>query len=546
MILTEKINISVSFTNIKHYSNYFDNLKIGDKIEITPDKLSLESHKIILTKCDICGLEKNMPYREYVDNFNNGGYFTCNKCKYEKSKKTNLEKYGQENYHNIEKYKQTCLEKYGVENTFQNENIKNKIKKNNLEKYGVEFTAQTEHNKQKSKETCLEKYGVESPMQNKEIREKVYKTNLERYGFEHASSNEKIKKKLSDGIKKHYQKNADKFYDNLIGITGDTIELYCPKCKNNFFITRQFYRNRKGAKIEQCIICNPLNSTESSYEKELKEYIEKNYNKIIVFNDKKNIKGELDIYLPELKLAFEFNGLYWHSELFKENNYHLNKTDLCEKQGIKLIHIYEDVWIYKQEIIKSRILNLLGKSNKIMARKCQIKELNNNKIIKEFLEKNHLQGFVGSKIKIGLFYNDELISLMTFGSFRVSMGQKTTEGSYEMLRFCNKLNTNVIGGASRLFKYFIDKYKPIEVISYADRSWSQGNLYEKLEFNLVHKTRPNYYYFSHKKRLYRFNYRKNILVENGADPTKSEHEIMLEKEIFRIYDSGNLKFIWTS
>jgi hypothetical protein len=207
-----------------------------------------------------------------------------------------------------------------------------------------------------------------------------------------------------------------------------------------------------------------------------------------------------------------------------------------------LIHIYEDDWVYKKDIINSRILNLLGKSEKIYARKCNIKEIKENAIIRNFLEHNHIQGFIGSQIKIGLFYKEELVSLMTFGSKRRAMGQKSIEGSYEMLRFCNKLNTNVIGGASRLFKYFIDHYNPKEVTSYADRSWSSGDLYEKLKFELVHKTQPNYYYVVDGIRRHRFGFRKDILIKNGADPNKTEHEIMLEKGIFRIYDSGNLKY----
>jgi len=124
------------------------------------------------------------------------------------------------------------------------------------------------------------------------------------------------------------------------------------------------------------------------------------------------------------------------------------------------------------------------------------------------------------------------------------MGQKSEEGSYEMLRFCNKLNINVVGGASKLFKYFIKKFSPIEVISYADRSWSQGNLYEKLGFELHSKTRPNYYYVINGVRNHRFNFRKDKLVKEGFDQSKTEHEIMLERKIYRIYDSGQLKYIF--
>ena len=163
--------------------------------------------------------------------------------------------------------------------------------------------------------------------------------------------------------------------------------------------------------------------------------------------------------------------MWWHNELNKDKNYHLSKTEECEKQGIQLIHIWEDDWLYKKDIVKSIILNKLNKNKIIYARKCKIKEIKND-LYRKFLDDNHIQGYINSKIKIGLFYDDELVSLMTFGNRRVAMGKKSTnDDEYELLRFCNKLNTNIIGGASKLFKYFIDTYKPEEITTYADRSF---------------------------------------------------------------------------
>lgn len=134
---------------------------------------------------------------------------------------------------------------------------------------------------------------------------------------------------------------------------------------------------------------------------------------------------------------------------------------------------------------------------------------------------------------------------MTFGNLRKNMNSKSDSMcQYEMLRFCNKLNTNVIGGASKLFNYFIKKYKPKQIISYADRSYSNGDLYRILEFKFNSITDINYYYIIDNKRYYRFNFRKNILIKDGFDINKTEHEIMLERKIYRIYNSGNLKFIF--
>lgn len=551
MIRAVKIKIKISYNNINHFKKNFGNIKIGDGLIIEPNQLPPGSHKMVDCVCDICGLEKKLPYRDYLKSSNNGGYFSCNKCKKEKIKNTLKNRYGYDNYYNKEKYKQTCLKKFGVENAFQDKNVKQKIKNTCSQKYGAEHISQTDFQKNKTKETCLKKYGFEHHLKNNDILEKQHKTNIDRYGVKCVSQNKDVMKKIVEKSKTTREKTFLKKQEYLnikkIDYKNKVFTASCDLGENHDYeIGFGLFANRKLLKNTICTICNPINSLDSDKENSLLRFIRENYDGEILNNNRDVTKQEIDIFLPDINLGFEFNGLYWHSEVYKNNNYHLNKTEDCEKMGIHLIHIYEDDWIYKQDIIKSRILNLLGKSGKIYARKCSIKEVNDNKLIKDFLDNNHIQGFVGSKIKIGLFYQNELVCLMTFGYKRKSMGQKGGEGTYEMLRFCNRLNTNVIGGASRLFKHFVKNYNPKEVISYADRSWSQGGLYENLRFQLIGKTDPNYYYFKNKKKLHRFNFRKDKLIKDGFDPNKTEHEIMIEREIYRIYNSGNLKFIWTS
>jgi hypothetical protein len=178
--------------------------------------------------------------------------------------------------------------------------------------------------------------------------------------------------------------------------------------------------------------------------------------------------------------------------------------------------------------------------NKIYGRKCVIK----NVTLKEsalFLEKNHIQGVVNTSIRIGLYYNEELVSLMCFNKPRLGIG--TTYDGYELSRFCNKLNTNVIGGADKLLKYCIKTYQPKEILSYADKRWSQGDLYEKLGFIKSHVNKPNYYYVIGKNRKHRFGFRKEILRKQGFDTkNKTEHEIMMERKIYRIYDCGTITY----
>ena len=416
----------------------------------------------------------------------------------------------------IDKTKKSLIQKYGVDNVQKNKEIKEKTYQTNMIRFGVKHSTQSIIVQEKMKKTNFDKLGVCYPAQDKNVREKYYKTII--------------------------NKNLSK-YENLISLDYTNKKMIF-KCdcdqEHNFEISIDLFRNRKRTGIKLCTRCNTKYMSQS-------ESIFLNMFENAIIHSRAIIPPlELDIYLPELKLAFEFNGLYWHSEVNKENNYHLNKTEECKKQGIQLIHVYEDDWLYKQEIVKSMILNKLNQTpNKIFARKTKIKEINDNNLIREFLNKNHIQGFIGAKVKIGLFFNNELISLMTFGNRRVAMGKKTTNvGEYELLRFCNKLSTNVIGGASKLFKYFIDKYNPLEITTYADRSISQGKLYETLGFEFISKNEPNYYYIIDGIRHHRFNYRKDLLVKQGFDPNKTERQIMIDRKIYRIYDSGNLKFIW--
>ena len=401
--------------------------------------------------------------------------------------------------------------------------------------------------KQKVKRILKEKYGNENYVNV----EKMKLTNLSKYNhvcsLHNVDIQSEIKKKVLNKRKSHIINLLKNNY-NLINC--DDVNLYtleCIKCKNIFNISKElFYLRSKGNHI-LCTICNPvLNKVTSNQEKELLEFIKDNYNGEVIENTKNIISPyELDVYIPQLKLAFEFNGLYWHSELNKPNDYHLMKTKMCEHIGIHLIHIYEDDWIYKQDIVKSRILNLLGKSNILYARKCNIKEISFTEC-KDFLDENHLQKSSVSKINLGLFFNEELVSVMTFGKMRRNLGNRNIKANeYELLRFCNKLGTNVIGGASKLFKYFINIYEPLKIVSYADRSWTMndGNsVYEKIGFKKTKATQVNYSYIFKDMRKNRFGFRKDILIKEGFDKNKSEHEIMLEREIYRIYDCGQLKF----
>lgn len=425
----------------------------------------------------------------------------------------------------------------------QSESTKARKKETNDILYGgIGFASKELSNKVKN--VCKEKYGVEYASQSKTFKDKVKENSLKKYGVESVNQCDwkinKGKEKYNLTMTTQYGNEYKQLYPEIISYNNNMLICHCNKCNNTYNISKQTFLRRKKLDADTCLYCNPISNHFSFAEKQIYEFIKSIYDGEIIENDKTVLDSkELDIYIPAKKLALEYDGLYWHSELYKDNNYHIDKTTECLAKGIQLIHIFEDEWIYKQDIVKSRLKGLLGLNNHIFARKCTVMEVP-YKESEEFLNTNHIQGNCMSSYRYGLYYNNELVSLMTFGQSRFKSNE------YELLRFCNKLNTNVIGGASRLFKHFLDEHIEIkEIISFADRRWSKGNLYEKLGFKLDSITKPSYYYINEDIRENRINYQKHKLVKEGYSPELTEHEIMLQRGIYRIYDCGNLKYRFT-
>lgn len=340
---------------------------------------------------------------------------------------------------------------------------------------------------------------------------------------------------ISDA-EKIYGKDAYDFSETVYTNSRSKVIIKCNSCGKTFEKEANSFLQGHG--------CPYHHVNRSIMEEEICNYITSIYNGEIIENDRKELSGnELDIYLPELKIAIEFDGLFWHSEEVKGKNSQLEKTEQCEKVGIRLIHIFEDEWINKKEIWKSMLRNLIiGDNKKIYARECDIRNVS-PKNASKFLSENHIQGKCGSSIKYGLYYNDELVSLMTFGKSRHFVG--SGKHQYELLRFCSLKGITVVGGASKLFKHFIKENDPKDVISFADRRWSAGNLYDKIGFKLYNKSKPNYYYIIGTKRLNRFNYRKSVLIEKYNCPKEmSERDFCKSIGLKRIYDCGCLCYIW--
>lgn len=597
MILTKYVYIKGHPRNIKHFKTKGYNIKVGEEIKINTKDLTNGSPTIIKCSCDNCKSVKDMEFREYLRCTNklNDSYY-CNDCKWIKVKKTCIDRYGEDNIMKTncgknklsnsliekygvehysktdeykEKYKKTCQDKYGVDNSFQVEEFKEKIKKTCQDKYGVDYPQQSKEILDKSIKSNIEKYGVERPLQNDKILNKLKENNLRKYGVECVYQLSYIRKlsieKCQDKYGVDYYTQSDEFKNrikenreqitfdkyssivsenmnyNILKYESNIFEIRHNLCNSNFKINRDLLYGRIFTNSKLCINCNPVNNQISSMELELIDYIKSLYkgNDIIV-KDREILHGkELDIYLPSLNLAIEFNGVYWHSELYKDSNYHIDKTEMCASKNIELIHIWEDDWLYKNDIIKSIIKNrLYAINNKIYARKCEIREVN-SKESRKFLSVNHIQGFAKSKYKLGLYYNNNLISLMTFG-YRMTNSKR----EFELIRFCNLLNTNVIGGASKLFKYFIDNYIYDSIVSYADVSMFVGDLYKNLGFYYKHRTNPNYYWVVDSIRKHRFNYNKKKLVKEGYDSKLTEVEIMHQRGYYRLWSCGQDKYIF--
>ena len=496
MLLTIEIKVKMNRGNLGYYNKKMNRkFKIDDEVLIPIDKIPKSSYFDVGVMCDICSMEKETTYRNYNDCLKYG-FYSCQKCKHTKRRMTNKIKYDDENFTNIKKRKETMISKHGC---YFNNNEKSK--KTVKDKYGVCNISQLDSIKCKKKETTLLNWGVDNPTYIKDNKF-IY---------------------TQDGYIEYNK--VDKYHKIKCGV-GHEFNI-----TTNLFYSR-YYR---GSTI--CTTCNHINKLTSEGENEVYDLINDNYDGRIIQSYRDVL--EIDIYLPDLNIGFEFNGLYWHSEEHKNKNYHLHKTEHFKERGIRIIHIWEDDWLKRREIMKSIILNKVKKSNRIFARKCKACEINNITEVKDFLNTNHIQGFNNNiKKSIGLYYNGELVSIMSFNDIE---GRKRMKNGFNITRFCNKLNTSVIGGASKIISLFKSKYRYDYMISYADYSLSDGGLYKSIGFELVNKSYPDYTYIVGGVRKHKSNYKKDKLGIKGKSITESE--FMKNIGIYRIYDCGKLKFI---
>ena len=505
-----------------------------------------------------------------------------------------------------EKAKQKNLSKLGVEHPFQSNKIQDKVKQVTYERYGFTSLFFSDEFQEKIKGKTLKKYGVVNMGGSEESLVKIMRYHINKYSLIEVTEKDLDKLKLifsyvksfvitDKSLLKTLKKYNDFIFDsrkrakitNIKRFGADNV--FASKIYKDYILQHNLekYKRESHTQIhiknyenlnenfvkyvftddkyfylkKFCSYFNVKFKTAIKYKEKFgidktnyifncwtqRQIFEKIKTNNKILNNRKIIYPfEIDIVLPDIKLGIEYNGLMYHSEGFdkyskfrnKDKNYHLDKLELCNLKGYDLFHIFEsdniDIWI-------SMINNRLGVNERIYARKCIIKELKSTEI-KDFLNNNHLQGFINSSINLGLYHNDELVSVMTFSKPRFNK-----KYDYELIRFCNKLNTSVIGSASKLFNYFIKNYNPKSIISYANRRFSNGSIYEKLGFKFLRKTEPNYFYFKPNDvaiLMSRNQFQKHKLKDklNIYNPELSESENMFNNGYRRIYDCGNLVY----
>lgn len=352
---------------------------------------------------------------------------------------------------------------------------------------------------------------------------------------------DKIRLSNEEFIKKAKSIHGNTYDYSLVNyIDYDThVKIICP-IHGVFEQTPDSHLQGKG-----CLKCS---HSMSKAEDEIVAFIKSKNPNIKIEQRVRNIISpyEIDILLPDLNIAIEYNGILWHSTKFNKNKKrHINKLNKCNEKGIKLIQIFEDEWLNKKEIVYNKISHLchLENKTKVYARKCVVKEI--DKITSNFfLEKNHIQGYCASSICLGCFSENNLIGVMSFKIIK--------ENEWELVRFATDIKYTCCGIGGKMFNFFKTKYKPSKVKSFADRRWTineKENVYTKMGFTLSSINAPDYRYYKPNinERIHKFNFRKKILLKkygNIVNDKMTESEMAATIGYFKVYDCGLLKYVW--
>lgn len=496
------------------------------------------------TKCAICGNDVEL-VKHNTAKFLKGIKLTCSKkCAIELMKQTNLEKYGntcsaqnseirakiEEHYRKTyggnspfcdKEIQRLSLEKRKNKTEQEKNEIKNKVKQTNLEKYGDSNYNNTE----KFKETMQDRYGVNYTNESRELKLKQQKTMQDRYGVRCTFSKGPLRDKIDNILIKKYGTKGF--------ITSDK--------------TKQTNLERYGVlyycMTSECrkLAGNTISQTNKRFKKQL---------------DSLGIKSEMEFNIDGYSFDFKVDNIlieidptYTHNSttgpIFKkfdniiikpkDKYYHKEKSQAANKNGYQCIHIFD--W---DDVAK--IINMLLPKKSIYARKCKLEEVTLEECV-AFLNNYHIQNSCkGQIIRIGLYYNNELVQIMTFGKPRYNKNYE-----WELLRLCTKSEYKIIGGAEKLFKYFIDNYNPNSIISYCDTSKFSGDVYNRLGFSLFKEGKPSCHWSKNTMHI-----TNNLLNQRGYDQLfgtnygkgTSNKELMIKDGWKEVYDCGQASYIW--
>lgn len=506
-----------------------------------------------------------------------------------------IDKYGVEHPMQLDSvkqaFKQSMYDLYGVESPLQSDSIKAKAIKSNNAKFGTDWPLANSDVRDRAKHTMIErhgasytlqcpdlvdaviktnieKYGCSNPMQSLEIRSKVESTNMERYGVKNVMQNTEIAEHAKESRISNngafwttdMTKKAEASFMRNLGVRNPSYsKAIIDKIANTML-------NRYGVKspiLVQSMRDKMIRTTEERYGvpyyvisddylKNITTFRISSVNKSFARKlEANNIKysfeyvldtKSFDICLPDQQILIELNPTYTHNTVGNHWNkngisesYHLEKSKIAWEHGFRCIHVFD--WDNQFEI-----LNLLIPKTKLYARNCTVKVID-RKVSEAFADSNHLQGKCrGMLINYGLYYGDDLVQIMSFGTPRYNSSYQ-----WELLRLCTVSGIYIIGGADRLFSHFIRDHKPDSVISYCDLSKFSGDVYTRLGFYHKKNTPPNKIWSKKHSKI-----TNNLLIQRGFDQLfntnfgvgTSNETLMLDAGWLPVYDCGQGVYIW--
>lgn len=461
-----------------------------------------------------------------------------------------------------QRIRNTLQAHYGVSAPLQSDKIKQKMIDTNIEKYGTISSMQNREVRQKAAQTCLERYGARTYIQSEEGKSRIAATMLEKYGVRYYSQSTSFTEHLMKDPSrieyfKQFDENPKEFILSKFGHTPSLQEVADYIGTGTEAVSTRLDKHNCRELVKY--VFSYMEDDVYQVLKDIAPDIE------IMRNTKKIITPyEIDIYIPEFKLGVECNPTSTHNSSINtwsnaspalSKRYHQNKTNMCDEQSVQLFHIFGYEWITRRDIIISMLTNLLRRNSRtIYARNTVVKEVSGH-ISAEFLDDNHRQGNTFSHIRLGLYTKDtnELVSLMTFGKMRATIGTSSEDltDCYELVRFCSIRNTTVVGAASKLFSYFCKHCSPKRIRSFSDRAHTSGRLYEQLGFMEIRRSDPGYVWVNlyNDKAYHRVNAQKHnlkkFLNDDSIDLSQTEAEIMIAHNFVQVFDSGTITWEWT-